>query len=68
QVIKIIADVRKHKTDNNMSMAAELEELTVPSNFNLKAAEADILGTTRAKKIHFEKSKPGESKAWVEIK
>jgi len=50
-----IALIRKFKTDNNMSLGAELAEVIITSPVDLSKAKDDIAGTARAKKIILKK-------------
>lgn len=59
EVVKdFIAGVRKYKSENNLSMRAEMEEATVtcPQKFRewLLATEKDLLACTHARQIRYE--------------
>lgn len=51
EMLKIIAEVRKYKSDNNLSMAAEIEEIKIPQI--LQDFSEDLQNVCGAKKIIF---------------
>ncbi len=57
--VSIIAAVRKYKSDKNMSMGAEIEELIIETKENLKDVLDDIKATVKAKKISIGKGDIG---------
>ncbi|MFC1648186.1 valine--tRNA ligase [Nanoarchaeota archaeon] len=70
EALKVIAHVRKYKTDKNVSLNAELDEVIITSDNDLTPVLDDIAGTTRAKKVTFKKAKrPDVGKVFeVEVK
>lgn len=48
EVVRIVAAVRKYKTDKQFSMAAPLAQLTVTTQHDLTLAQGDLLSATRA--------------------
>jgi valyl-tRNA synthetase len=54
-IMDIIAAVRKYKSDNNMSMGAEIKELIIDTKEDLKEAMGDLKAVTKAEKISFGK-------------
>lgn len=51
-LVKVIQEVRKHKSTNQMSMRAELEKIVVPED--VRAFETDLRTVTRAAEIVYE--------------
>lgn len=54
-VVNIIAVVRKHKSDKQISMGASVGTLRITTHHDLTLAENDLLSTTRAKDLSHEK-------------
>jgi valyl-tRNA synthetase len=58
-LVGVVGEIRKYKTDNNLSLGAELEGLEIisPEADRLKAVEEDIRGTGRIKRLGVKKGK-----------
>jgi len=48
EIVRVVEAVRKHKSEQKVSMAAPVTMLTVTTQFDLTLAQNDLLATTRA--------------------
>lgn len=55
--MQVVGDVRKYKTDKQISLGAEIEKLTISASGTelaaLQAVEDDIIGVTKAKVVEY---------------
>lgn len=58
-LVEIVDRIRKHKTDNGLSLGAELERVTIesPEPETVESLESDISGTGRIKDVEVKKGK-----------
>ncbi|MFM6972869.1 MAG: class I tRNA ligase family protein, partial [Alphaproteobacteria bacterium] len=55
EILKILFEVRKYKSEKNQSMKTEIELLEICSEFDLSGVEADIANVCNAKQIRVSK-------------
>jgi valyl-tRNA synthetase len=53
EALKIIALVRKYKSEQNISMKVEIEKLQLNSKFNLEKIKEDLANVCNAKEVIF---------------
>jgi valyl-tRNA synthetase len=56
-LVQVIDEIRKYKTDNNMSLGAELEKVDIEGPAMIKSLKEDIKGTGRIKEMSFKEGK-----------
>jgi len=55
EVVKIVAAVRKYKSEQQLSMKAPLKKLTITTELDLALVEQDLLAVTRAETLEHKK-------------
>lgn len=55
ELAAIVAQVRKFKSEKQLSMKTELEKIEITSNIDLDPIKNDILAITNTKEVHFKK-------------
>jgi len=62
-VLQLVSDVRKYKTDRQISLGAEIGKLTISWSTEqleiIKSVEDDVIGVTKAKEIAYEEGEFG---------
>lgn len=53
ELVQVLAAVRKYKSENNMSMKAEVEEITITSKLDMAVVKKDLQAVTHALGIVF---------------
>ena len=54
--LEIIAEVRKYKSDNNLSMKSEIPQIIIQTNVDLEDIKEDLLNVTNCLEIIFKKA------------
>jgi valyl-tRNA synthetase len=66
EIVRIVAEVRKHKTAKQMAMNAPLARLTVKTNVDIALAQNDLMSVTKAQNLSHKKEDEGELQVEIE--